>query len=498
MAIDEETRATIVRLSRAEGWPVGTIARHLGLHHGTVTRALRAAGQARRPRARLVDPFLPFVRERLEEAPDLPASTLWRQVAALGYRGGEDHFRHSLRALGLRPARRPEPSMRLRFLPAEQAQVDWADFGKVRVGRAERRLMGLLVTLSHSRQTFLSLFHDARMASFLQGHVEAFEALGGVPRRLLYDNLKSAVLARRGKAVTFHPTLLALAAHYSFEPSAAWPRRPEEKGRVERRVGFARTGFFAGRDITAPLGALNAAARDWCFGAAAERPWPDDGSQLVRDAFAREREVLTALPAAPFPHHEIRPARIDRTCHARFDRNEYSVPPGFAGARLTLAADRDTVRILDGAREVALHRRSYDRQRVVTDPEHARAIAARKRRARSMSVRDRLLRAVPRAEGMLARAGSGGRNVSSCARMLAELLDTHGADETDRAVAAALERGSCHPETVRAVLEERRRAQGLPPVSIADGGRDVRGTTPRGTGLGAYDRPAKRGKGDGT
>ncbi len=123
MAIDEDTRATIVRLSRAEGWPVGTIARHLGVHHGTVTRALRASGQERRPRAKLIDPFVDFVRERLEKAPDLPASTLWRQVVDLGYRGGEDHFRHGLRALGLRPARRPEPSMRLSFLPAEQAQV---------------------------------------------------------------------------------------------------------------------------------------------------------------------------------------------------------------------------------------------------------------------------------------------------------------------------------------------------------------------------------------
>ena len=407
MAIDGETRARIVLLSRAEGWPVGAIARHLGVHHGTVTRALRAAGQERRPRARLIDPFLPFIRERLEEAPDLPASTLWRQVAARGYSGGEDHFRHALRSLGLRPARRPEPAMRLSFLPAEQAQVDWAEFGRVRIGGAERRLVGFFMTLSHSRQTFLSLFHDARMSSFLQGHVEAFEALGGVPRRLLLgDNLKSAVLERRGRAVTFHPTLLALAAHYAFEPSAAWPRRPQEKGRVERRIGFARTGFIAGRDITAPLGELNAAARDWCFGAAAERPWPDDDSQLVRDTFAREREVLTALPPAPFPHHEIRPARIDRTCHARFDKNEYSVPPDFAKARLTLAADRDTVRILDGTREVARHRRCYDRRRAVTDPEHARAIAVRKRQARSMSVRDRLLRTVPRAEAMLARAGS--------------------------------------------------------------------------------------------
>ena len=497
MAIDEDTRARIVRLSRAEGWPVGTIARHLGVHHGTVTRALRASGQERRPRAKLIDPFVDFVRERLEAAPDLPASTLWRQVADLGYRGGEDHFRHSLRALGLRPVKRPEPSMRLRFLPAEQAQVDWAEFGKVRIGRAERRLMGLLVTLSHSRQTFLSLFYDARMTSFLQGHVEAFAAFGGVPRRLLYDNLKSAVVTRRGKAVTFNPTLLALAAHYAFEPSAAWPRSPEEKGRVERRVAFARTGFFAGRDITVPLGALNAAARAWCFGAAAERPWPDDDGQLVRDAFARERESLTALPADPFPHHEFRPARIDKTCHARFDTNDYSVPPDFAKALLTLVADRDEVRILDGTREVALHRRSYDRKRIVTDPEHARAIAARKRHARSMSVRNRVLRAVPRTEEMLARAGSGGRNVASCARMLEDLLDAHGADGLDRAVAAALERGSCHPETVHAIIEDHRREQGLPPVSIADDGRGGCGTTPRGTALDAYDRPGTAGR-DGT
>lgn len=266
---------------------------------------------------------------------------------------------------------------------------------------------------------------------------------------------------------------------------------------MERRVAFARTGFFAGRDITVPLGELNAAARAWCFGAAAERPWPDDDGQLVRDAFARERESLTALPADPFPHHEFRPARIDKTCHARFDTNDYSVPPDFTKALLTLVADRDEVRILDGTREVALHRRSYDRKWTVTDPEHARAIAARKRHARSMSVRNRVLRAVPRTEEMLARAGSGGRNVASCARMLEDLLDAHGADALDRAVAAALERGSCHPETVHAIIEDHRREQGLPPVSIADDGRGGRGTTPRGTALDAYDRPGTAGR-DGT
>ena len=491
MAIDEDARAAIVRLSRAEGWPVGTIAGHLGVHHSTVTRALRAAGRERRPRPKLIDPFVPFIEEQLEKAPDLPASTLYRQVRDRGYRGGEDHFRHSLRDLGLRPARRPEPSMRLTFLPAEQAQVDWAEFGRVRVGRAERRLMGLLVTLSYSRQTFLSLFYDARMSSFLHGHVEAFAAFGGVPRRLLYDNLKSAVVARRGKAVTFHPKLLALARHYAFEPSAAWPRSPEEKGRVERRVGFARTGFFAGRDISAALGDLNAAAREWCFGPAAGRPWPDNGGLLVRDAFAREREKLIGLPGEPFPSDEIIGVRIDKTCHARFESNDYSVPPDCAGARLALAASRYRVRILDGAREVARHPRCYDRQRRVADPEHVKALAARKRRGRSMSVRDRLLRSVPRAEEMLALAGCRNWNVATCARTLTDLLDTHGADELDRAVAIALERGSCHPNTVRRIVEARRSAQGLPAAGIAGGSGAA---TPRGTDPGAYDIPKAAGK----
>ncbi len=491
MAIDEDVRAEIVRLSRAEGWPVGTIARHLGVHHSTVTRSLRAAGQERRPRPRLIDPFIPFIREQLGEAPDLPASTLWRQVEARGYRGGEDHFRHSLRDLGLRPVKRPEPSMRLSFLAAEQAQVDWAEFGRVRIGRAEHRLMGLFVTLSYSRQTFPGLFYNARMGSFLQGHVEAFAAFGGVPRKIIYDNLKSAVVTRRGRAVTFHPTLLQLAGHYAFAPVAAWPRRPEEKGRVERRIGYARTGFFAGRDIAVPLDELNAAARQWCFGAAAERPWPDNDSLLVRDAFASEREKLIGLPCDPFPCEEMLGVRIDKTCHARFETNDYSVPPDFAGARLTLAASRSTVRILDGTGEVARHRRCYDRQRLVRDPEHVRALAARKRRSGSMGVRDRLLRAVPRTEEMLALAGCRNWNVATCARTPADLLDTHGADELDRAIAAALERGSCHPNTVRCIIEDRRRTRGLPNVDIADGSRT---TTPRGTDLGAYDSPEATGR----
>ena len=261
----------------------------------------------------------------------------------------------------------------------------------------------------------------------------------------------------------------------------------QSKARVERRVGFARTGFFAGRDLSAPLAELNAAAREWCLGAAARRPWPPDDGLTVAEAFAREREMLIALPNDRFPAEEVRSVSIDRTCFARYEANEYSVPGDCATATLTLVASRDVVRILDGGREVARHARCYDRNQQIRDPDHIRDIVARKRRARAMGQRDRLLSAVPRAAEMLARAGQRNENVAAIARALLALLDVHGADELDRAIAIALERGSHHPNTARHLLETRRAERGLPPVGLADSGAGARAASVRGTDPGAYD-----------
>jgi transposase len=100
---------------------------------------------------------------------------------------------------------------------------------------------------SHRRSHF---FLDARMDSFLRGHALAFAAFAGVPRVLLYDNLKSAVLERVGDAIRFNPQLLALAGHYRFEPRPVAPARGNEKGRVERAIRYIRDSFFAGRAFT--------------------------------------------------------------------------------------------------------------------------------------------------------------------------------------------------------------------------------------------------------
>lgn len=491
MAIDQQTRSEILRLHRAEGWPVGTIARHLGIHHSTVKRALDGAGVTRRSRAKMIDPYIPFIKKQFKTEPGLSARVLHEQVRKRGYGGGVDHFRHLLRDLGLRPEKKPEASMRLKFLPAEQAQVDWVELGRVTIGRAERKLMGFVMTLSYSRCSFLRLSYSADMSAFLAGHVAAFQAFNGVPRSLLYDNLKSVVTSRRGKAITYNRQFLAFAGHYAFEPAVAWPYRPQEKGRVERNIRYVRSAFMAGRDINTPLDQLNADARAWCFGPALERPWPEDGAITVGDAFAKECKLLVPLPDAPFPTDEIRPVRIGKTPYARFDTNDYSVPHKHAGATLTVVASPERVRILDGEREVAAHTRSWDSKRQIDDPEHVKALIASKRHGRAMGIRDRLIRAVPRAQDLLAAAGARNDNVATIARTLTRLLDSHGADELDRAIARALERGSPHPNTVIHILEAGRGA-GRPPVELGTDPADPGVTTPRATGLEAYDERAKR------
>src|SRR5271155_5166869 len=223
----------------------------------------------------------------------LAASRLYVMVHERSYRGSPHHFRHLIACL--RPRPKAEAFLRLRTLPGEQAQVDWAHFGHLVIGRARRPLMAFVMVLSYSRQIFLRFFLNARMENFLRGHVEAFEAWPGVPKVILYDNLKSAVLERRGDAIRFHPTLLGFAGHYRYQPRPVAVARGNEKGRVERAIRYVRDAFFAARIFT-DLDDLNAQAQAWGSGPAADRRCPGEPQRSVREVFAEERSRLLTLP----------------------------------------------------------------------------------------------------------------------------------------------------------------------------------------------------------
>jgi transposase len=463
LTIDQELEAKILRYHFVEHWGVHTIAVQLNVHHSTVDRVLSQAGLPKVERSlstSILDPYLPFMVETLAKYPKLTAARLYDMAVARGYTGGSSHFRS--RVAQLRPRPPAEAYLRLKSLPGEQSQVDWAHLGYIHIGKAKRPLMAFVMVLSWSRQIFLQFYLNQRMESFLRGHVAAFEAFNGLSKVLLYDNLRSAVLERQGDAIRFNPTLLALAAHYHFEPRPVAVARGNQKGRVERAIRYIRSSFFAGRQWQ-DVDDLNAQAALWCQGVSANRPCPEDTSMTVRETFAQEQPQLLALPDNPFPTDERIEVSVNKTPYVRFDLNDYSIPHTHVRQTVTVVASLTRVRVLDGLNVIAQHTRSYDKAEQIDDPDHISALIEFKQRAREHSGQDRLAHAAPASIELLKISVERGNRPTTVVSLLLELLDGYGASELQSAITEALQRQVPHPEAVRQALERRREQRNLPP-----------------------------------
>jgi transposase len=327
--IDLETRAQIRRLFYAEHWKIGTIAREFGLHPETVGSAVETDrfNNTKTLRQSATDPYADFIREILAKHPRLRATRIYQMIRDRGYSGSVVQLRRFVACL--RPVQK-EAFLRLRTFPGEQGQVDWAHFGEVAIGRARRRLSCFVITLSYSRALYLEFFFDQRMESFLRGHIHAFEDWQGLPRILLYDNLRSAVLERRGDGIHFHPRLLELCAHYHFAARPCQVGAGNQKGRVERVIRYIRESFFAARPFTT-LEDFNRQALAWRDREAHGRCWPGGDPRTVQEAFVEERPRLLPLPVHRFDSDLLIPVRSAKTLYVRFDLNDYSIPPAAVG-----------------------------------------------------------------------------------------------------------------------------------------------------------------------
>lgn len=245
--ITAEQRAHIRRLFFAEHWTVGTIASELGVHHDTVENALEThrfdSRSAHRPSS--LDPYKSLIVATLEQHPRLRATCLFEMVRSRGYAGGVVVVRRYVREV--RPAPRTEAYLRMDTLPGEQGQVDWASFGKILIGATLRALSLFVMVLSWSRALFARFVLDQSTESLLRCHADAFEYFQGIPRAILYDNMKSVVLERVGEHIRYQPRLLELAGHYHFAPRPCAPYRGNEKGKVERAIQYVRRSFFEAR-----------------------------------------------------------------------------------------------------------------------------------------------------------------------------------------------------------------------------------------------------------
>jgi transposase len=342
-----------------QGLSVSAIARQLERDRKTVRKYIERGLQApaygpRQPRASVVTPFEPYLRERIAAFPELTGSRLLREIKELGYSGGYTAVKDFLRIV--RPRALQAFERRFETPPGKQAQVDFAFFRTVFTDQpgAERIIWLFSLVLGHSRMMWGRFVAHQDLQTVLRCHIAAFEALGGVPAEILYDRMKTAVLGEvDDQGIAYNRKLLDLAAHYRFLPKACRPYRAKTKGKVERPFRYVREDFFLGRSFR-NLDDLNAQFRHWLDTVANPRRHATTG-RIVRTHFAEEKPYLKALPAVPFNLVLMLDRRVTREGMVSVGGNLYSVPDCTRRRVVEVHTLANEIRILEDDKLIAVH-----------------------------------------------------------------------------------------------------------------------------------------------
>lgn len=301
-----------------------------------------------------------------------------RLVAEHGYTGCERIIRQYVRAWKQAHASGTQVFLPLAHAPGQEAQCDWGE-AVVRVAGVEQVANLFCFRLSYSLKPFVCAFPTARQECFLAGHVGAFATLGGVPQRIVYDNLGTAVSkVLQGRTRVEQEAFIAFRGHYLFASHFCLPGREgaHEKPLVESLVGYARRNFLVPVPDVPSWEALNALLAGRC--AAEDLRTVVGRDRTVGELWQEERAYLLPVQRHAFPCCRTVAVRATRQALVTFERNRYSVPTRYAGERLLLRAYAWHVEISDGRTTVTRHPRLYGRDGEQLDPLHYLALLERK------------------------------------------------------------------------------------------------------------------------
>jgi transposase len=354
-----------LQLLRREGHSIKAIARRTGLSRNTVRRMLRGGPppeKRRTVRASGLDPFKDYLEGRLREV-SLSAVRLLEEIRPMGYTGSIDVLRRFLRTLRGERRRSERRTVRFETPPGRQMQADWAHCGRFETPAGSAlAVYAFVAVLGFSRMLYVEFTRSMRLEALLACHLEAFRFFGGVPRELLYDNMKQVKL----EPGRFHPLFLDFAHHHGFAIKTHRVRRPRTKGKVERAVRFVEDNFLAGRDFV-DLDDLNAQRWSWLERVNA-RTHATTGRRPV-DLLAEEGLVpFVSIP----PYRIVEPIvrKVDVESYVRLAGSRYSVPPELCGTSVVLTRQEGRVLVRSGDCIVAEHDEAPRPGATMADPKH--------------------------------------------------------------------------------------------------------------------------------
>ena len=354
-----------------EGLPKTVIARKLGISRMTVHRHAEAsktlpAFTVRKPKPLLLDPFNDYIQSRLSSYPELSAVRLLSEINALGYKGKYTTLKNFIRSI--RPKSPITIEQRFEVHPGQQAQVDFATF-KTSFGIVH----ALLVVLSYSRYLWVRFYPHEDQLTVLNGLHRAFLAFGGVPRTLLFDRMKTAVVRSdaNGKAI-FNEELLRFAHHYGFQPTACRPYRAKTKGRVERAVSYLRHNFFYGRCFR-DMEDINNQVTRWLAETANTRIHGTTGEK-PHECLSSEQKYLISPNIEFYMPTICVGRRLSMDGFISYNGNSYSVPDGIDGREIEVRANLEEVALYRDGKLIARHPHLIGKGERHLAPEHRRNV----------------------------------------------------------------------------------------------------------------------------
>lgn len=453
--IDYETYCKIKQLHERDGLKATQIGAKLAIDARTIRKWIETNEFRQRhtpKRDSKLDPFKPDIVRMLEHHP-YSAIQVYQKIGENGFDGGYTVVKDYVRKI--RPPRTPA-YLSLVFAPGVCAQVDWGSYGTVKVGETSRRLSFFVMVLCYSRLMYVEFTVSEKMEHFLGCHQRAFEFIGRVPKEIMVDNLKSAVLRRFvGQDPVFNPKYKDFAKYYGFKIKPCAPGKGNEKGRVENGVGYVKKNFLSGLDIP-NFDAIHPAARNWQDNIANERIHATTKEKPIL-LFEKERTLLNPLPENPYDIARIKQVRASSQFRVVVDTNKYSVPAEYAGQRLTLKRYPDRLCIYHDEKLIARHTRSYDRHQDIENPDHPKELIAQRRKARDQKIFSRFLMLSNRAEGYYKNLSERRMNPTHHVRKIVALSEIYDASAVARAMDDAFEYQAFSSEYIANILEQRSR-----------------------------------------
>jgi hypothetical protein len=281
----------------------------------------------------------------------------------------------------LRPRKHHEAFATLEFTPGSALQVDWADFGFALPG-VPRRVSAFIAVLCYSRMLYIEFTLSQAFGAFLRCMERCARFFGGVTNVDVFDNMKTVVLEHSAASTVFNAKFLDYACSRGFAVHACNVRRANEKGGVERGVGFVRQRFWPGRRFR-DLIDLNAQAMAWRDDFANNRVHEVTGKVPSLVFEHEEKRLLKPFPGTPFDTDDVEGHGVTKTFRVNFDRNKYSVPWRLVSQQVIVRGNDHSVAIFLGPKQIALHQRCWDVGQDVFHPSHEqddRAEASRSQR----------------------------------------------------------------------------------------------------------------------